>query len=161
MKTLVDILTTIAAGLMFGVLLSLAVSTCHAREFKLLEVQEVSIDYKSFMRNGNSPYMTNGSTLNKEVDLNINTDFLRYFYVNNRVWSLVDQHQFRWVGLNAQIGARLTSFLDIGFEHFSQHTLDRQYYFKDITGDRFPVYDAITLKIYLFKRDPRDTIFSF
>lgn len=59
--------------------------------------------------------------------------------------------QFRLVGLQTRLGIRLSSYVDFGFYHFSQHLLDYQY---PMGG--YPVQDAFEFKIYLMKRPKRE-----
>lgn len=127
-------------------------------ELKLLDLNTVNIEYKNFTPNTHSVYMTDGSILNKGLNLNINTDVLRFGYINQTVWSLTDQHQFRWVGWNYHIGLRVLSYLDVEWEHFSRHILDKEYPYKATQHQRFPVEDSINFRIYLFRRDKKEAL---
>lgn len=120
------------------------------------KLDEVRIDARQYMKNGHTPYMTNGSVLNKGLDLHINNDVLRYMYINNMIWSLADQHQFRWVGWNYKIGACIMPFLDLEVDHFSRHVLERAY---SVKGEKFVVEDSIGFRLYLYRASPGVSIF--
>lgn len=124
------------------------------------ELEEVKINAKHFLPNGADPLLTEGSRQNKEINLHLDVNVLRYGYINNRVWGLADQHQFRWIGLNYQYGVRVLPFLDIQAEHFSRHILDKTYPYK-ASGDRFPVEDSIGINLYLYTKQPRETLISW
>lgn len=129
------------------------------KEYKLINTTEVFIDFKNYFRNGHNPLMPEGSVLNKGVDLNIKTDIDRYFYLNNKVWSLADQHQFRYIGWNWIGGVRLLPQIDLEYEHFSKHILDKEYPYK--AQGRFPVEDSINIRFYLYRSDDKPSLLLF
>ncbi len=142
------------------VALCLIASASQASEYHLIDTREVYVNAKQFLPNGYSPYMSQGSELNKGIDLHIKTDVLVVGYVDQMVWSLIDQSQFRWVGWNYKIGIRTLSFLDIEYEHFSRHVLDRTNPFMTY-GARFPVEDSIGVNIYLYRKDRPPVLSDF
>jgi hypothetical protein len=148
-------LSYLATGLLFFSFIA-GIKSADAKEFKLLEHQETSLNIKNYFPNGHNPLMPEGSILNKGLDLDLKTDLLRYGYWNNKVWSLADQHQFRWIGWNYQFGIRILPFLDVEYEHFSKHILDKQYQYK--TQGRFPVEDSVNVKLYLYRKDKADSL---
>lgn len=135
-----------------------ALSAISKADFSLLngfvDHRRTSITAKKFLPNGFSPYMQNGSTLNAGLDLDIETDILAVGYFNNKVWSLVDQSAFRWVGWNYQVGIRILPFVAVEYEHFSKHILDKVNPFME-QGNRFPVEDSVNIKLDLYNKNYR------
>lgn len=123
-----------------------------------LKTREMFINTRKFFPNGNTPYLTKGRDLGYELNINHNIDVFKLGYFNYKVWSLTDQTQFRWVGLNFKAGIRLTSIIDIEYEHFSKHILDDEYPYK-AQGNNFPVEDSIGVNIYLMRDKPNASIF--
>lgn len=121
--------------------------TCKADEY--VDLRELSVTGKSYLPNGYNPLMPEGSQLNKGLNVNMKVDFLTNFYWNNMIWSLTDQHQFRWVGLNTQAGVRILPYISLEYEHFSKHILEKEFQFKE--QGRFPVEDSINVIFYLHR----------
>src|SRR4051812_6992094 len=117
---------------------SLTFSLCAHGAIHPIEFQELKLNVKQILPNGHDPLMTNGSLQNKEFNVVFKTDVLKYGYWNNRIWSLADQHQFRWIGLDFQTGVRLLPFMDLEYGHFSKHIMDAQYPYRE-TGARYPI----------------------
>lgn len=145
-------------GLLLGILIGFFSCLELARaDFRLIEMDETYINFKQYLPNGYSPFLPPGSTLSRGVDLQLNTDVLAVGYVNNKVWSLMDQHQFRAVGWNYQVGVRLNSFIDVEYEHFSRHVLDAPSPTLSV-GQKYPVEDSINIKFYLFRADKKPAV---
>lgn len=154
-------------GFLLGLLIvsGFFAAACNAREFSLIELEEVKITYMSFFPGGRDPLISyNGlpdRSPGKQLDLRIDTTVANYFYWTNTVHSLTDQYastghegQFRVVGLNMILGLRVASFLDIYYYHFSKHLLDAVY-----APGGFPVVDSIGFNLYLFRKDKKDSLF--
>ncbi len=127
-----------------------------AREFKLIELRETTIAYRSFLPGGSDASITDNGlsnkTLGEEVNLHVNVDFARYFYLNNRVHGTTDKDattgeggQFRMIGWNYSLGVRLSSYLNVEYEHHSQHALDHT------LPRHFPLEDSIGFKLFIYK----------
>lgn len=121
-----------------------------ADDWRLLDPKETSLEVKQFLPGGRDPLLTDGEKPNKEFDANFNTDVLKYGYWNNRIWGLEDQGQFRAVGWNWSLGVRLSRYLDVGYEHFSRHMLDRD---TPPSWGGYPLSDSVNIKVYLYRRD--------
>lgn len=125
-----------------------------ADEFKPIEMQDVYVNYKQFFQGGRDPLITNngldGRLLDKELNLHFDMDVLKYGYWHNMVHSMTDQDerghgQFRVVGWNFQAGVHLGSYLDVQYEHYSQHLLDASLPYA------FPVQDSIGIVLHLYR----------
>lgn len=122
----------------------------------MIDLREVSIDYRNYFPGGRDPLITSNGLPNrgigKGLDVNINSDILDWVYWNNRINSKTDYDtvghggQFRLVGWETAFGVHLSSYVDIGYYHHSQHILDAAYKY-----DNYPVEDAIQIKLYLYR----------
>lgn len=162
-KGMVFSVSTVMLAMILGFLL--ATSLARAGDFQLLYLNELSFDVKSYMDGGHYPTITDnglygGRLLDKELNLTVKTDIMRYFYWDSTIHSMTDrtkdkQHgQFRTVGLEFGFGVRLSSSVEFGYYHFSEHMLDASFPW------HFPVRDAVQLKVYLYRaKGERETIF--
>jgi hypothetical protein len=71
------------------------------------------------------------------------TDGLGILYNSSKISSTVDQSQFRYVGLDTEIGLNTTLGFQIYYRHFSGHVLDA------VMTDRFPQENVIGLRFNL------------
>ena len=149
----------------FFILLSLLSSISYAEEFHFVDLDEVSVKYISFFPGGRDPLITNNGLLDRELgkllNLNIKTTIFKYGYWNSLVHSYTDAYstthfdgQFRSVGLNMELGIRITPFLDVFAWHYSQHLLDTS----SINVGGFPVQDGIGINLYLYRKEMHDSI---
>lgn len=129
---------------------------CYA-DYHIIDLKELSIDYKNYaMVNKNARNSLIYPEPPKEaINVNINMDFATYFYWNNVIESLTTDGQYRSIGLQTQIGVRLSEHLELGYYHHSQHLIDRQHSYMD----KYPVEDAVQIKLYLYKSNNRESIF--
>lgn len=123
------------------------------------QLDELSMTYRDFLPQGRDPLVTQNGLPNRglgqELILTLNTDVLRFGYFNNSVHTRTDKPvveggpagQFRTVGWQFEGGLRLTSWLQGGYHHHSQHEMDNVLGFGE-----FPVEDAIEVKIFFFKQ---------
>lgn len=118
----------------------------------VLELQEVDVTYKNYIY-ARDPLFFQGPPKD-HLSLNVNTDVLKYMYWNTYVHGTSDDAQYRRVGLNMTLGARITSMFNVQYEHHSQHLLDSTY-----PHMKFPVEDSIGVKIKLFSKEKKEGIF--
>jgi len=154
---------TVMLAMVLGFLL--ATSLARAGDFHFLELNELSLDLKSYMDGGHYPLITDnglygGRLLDKELNMTVKTDILHYLYWDSTIHSMTDrtkdkQHgQFRTVGLEFGFGVRLSSSVEVGYYHFSEHMLDASFPW------HFPVRDAIQVKFFLYRaKGQRETVF--
>jgi hypothetical protein len=138
-----------------GMFLLLSLLSGHARAGSLLEISDLSISFKNFLPYSRDPLVTSNGLpdrqMGQEVALNMNFDIARYFYLNNRVHSFTDEKkgggfgQFRTVGWEFTLGARLMSSLHVSYYHHSQHMLDYSYPF-----EAYPLQDAVGVTLILY-----------
>ena len=72
-------------------------------------------------------YMKDEQAAKYDVNLGLDLEFPATFYYNNKVVSTTDDNQFRFVGLNFEVGARPFNGIDLYIQHFSGHALDESY----------------------------------
>lgn len=111
---------------------------------------EVSVKYQQLLPGAVDPMITYGPVsqrLDKELNLVVNSEVLKYGYWDNTVHSETDQSQFRKIGWELQLGVHATRFLDVFYEHYSQHLLDYS------SKEAFPRQDGVGIKLYLYRGD--------
>jgi hypothetical protein len=142
-------------ALIVGVV-TLAVLLCRmsdAAEWHVIDLDGVYVNYKQFMPGGRDPLVTEnglGHHMDKELNLHFDSTILKYGYWNNMVHSMTDEDvnghgQFRVVGWNFQLGAHLCKYLDVQYEHYSQHLMDAQLPYG------FPVQDSVGIVLHLYR----------
>ena len=82
-----------------------------------------------------------------DLNLGLNLDILNNFYFDNKVVSLTNQNQFRFVGWHFESGFSAGGF-DVYFRHFSGHTLDRY-------NGEFPQDNTVGIRFNLIGRGRR------
>lgn len=146
-------------------LLLLFTTAAYTYDDSMFELEEIRIDYMQFRPGSRDPLINQlpNRELGNLLDLNITTSLFKYGYWKSLVHSYTDQYadshsfgQYRVIGLNMEVGVRLTSFLDVFAWHYSQHTLDNVSY-----PGGFPVQDAYGIHIYLLDKNKHNTIFNF
>ncbi len=146
-------------------LVCIYLSQAQASDWKLLELKDATIEYKSFFAGGYRPTLNGNGLENrqpgKEVILYLHTDIARYFFFNNRIHGGTDEMkdtgaagQFRDVGWNFQFGVRPSKYVTLQYEHHSQHMLDYA------SPNRFPVEDSIGFQLHIL-RDARPSATVF
>lgn len=134
-----------------------------ADAFDVFQVREVTVVYRIYQPGSVNPLVTQnpllpGREIDKGLDLEINTDLLKYLYWDNTVHSLTDRSaldgsgQFRKVGLEWRLGVDLGRVwkalpLSVGWWHYSEHLLETQWGL-----GHFPVSEAVEIRIRLYKR---------
>lgn len=130
----------------------------HTDDWHIVDLSELSIDYKNFaMVNPNGhDVMTYPDPPKESVNLNIKTNILTYGYWDSTVESWTTDSQYRAIGLETRLGVHVSTHLDLGIYHHSQHELDRG---TQLNLGHFPEEDAVELKIYLYREATRQTLF--
>lgn len=126
-----------------------------------IEVNEVSLTYRSFFSGAVDPLITEnaylpGHSLDKELNLQLNSSLLTYLFWNNTIHSMTDASpsatgQFRMVGWEFNFGFDISKVnrslpLSISYYHYSRHVLDTE-----SSLGHFPVADGIEVKLWLLK----------
>lgn len=125
-----------------------------AHAWELIEMQDVYVNYKQFLPGGRDPLITGngipGQLMDRELNLHMDMDVLRVGYWHNMVHSMTAKDkdgggQFRVVGWNTQVGVHLCTYLDVQYEHYSQHMLD------GTLPNGFPVQDSVGIVLHLYR----------
>jgi len=144
--------------LLFVLGLLLIVASRADASYRLIELRELSIDYKNYAwLNPNARHPLLYPEHPKEgVDLNLKTDLFDWFFWDNSIKSLTTGSQYRTVGLETRFGVYVSDYLNVGYYHQSQHLLERSHH----SIPKFPVEDAVEFKLYLYRDRPaRDSMF--
>lgn len=155
------VLTALIKVLLLVIILLLFDKACMAGS--IFELNEVSLEYKAFSDGSFNPLIDNNGLTNKRLDkelnLYVNTTLFKYGFINNKIHSYTDRDengnpgQFRLVSWNYSLGVHITYFLDLSYEHKSEHLLDSTFPY------HFPLENSINIKIYLYKDKPFNSIF--
>lgn len=138
-----------------SVVLAFLLLTKATRADDFIEVDKLSVNYRLFRREGIEPMITYDGLnrqLDKGLNLNLDTTIMGYVYWNSSVLTMTDYDpvakygQFRTIGLQMQLGLRITEWLDVGYFHLSRHLMDTP----QVNGQSFQQTDALelTLKLY-------------
>lgn len=134
--------------LMLVVLLTL---TPQIAKSDVLNLDEVYINYKSFVGETRNPYLQipglEDHSLQNELNLNINMTIVDHFYWDNTIHSLNDG-EYRVIGWNYRIGVHITDYIDFGRNHFSEH------YINFVSPYGFPLQNSWELNLYLYRSKP-------
>lgn len=115
-----------------------------------LSVTDLSLDFVQYFPKGRSPLVTGNDLPNRELGQRIGVNFelaTGPFYWGNRVQGVTDRDrdvgggQFRQVGWQFEVGARLIPQIDVFYYHHSQHVLDHEY------KPGFPVEDGVGFRL--------------
>lgn len=123
--------------------------------WRLIEADEVSIKYRDFVHPGRNAYIY-PEPLKDGVALNLNTTFLDLFYWNSTIDALTTPAKYEFVSLTTEVGLRVTENIQIFFQHFSGHLLDRE---QSYLG-KYPVNDSVGFNLILYSAGKRrETVF--
>jgi hypothetical protein len=137
-------------------LLSLLFSTEAKADF--FELSEVYLNYQNYalVNSGQKSLLVYPESPKEAININLNMNlFYGYMYAQSNIETYTTSAQFRSVGLQERIGFYLTDSIEIGFNHHSQHTLDRSIPYMN----GFPSEDCVEFRLYLFKRNSHNSIF--
>lgn len=143
-----------AASLLLFVLMSLFGKYADA---DLIELNELSINYRNYAVLGDKQrnLLIYPESPKEGIDLGMKLDLLDVIYSDSKIESLTTSSQYQGVGLDTRLGIRITQSTELGIWHHSQHVLDR----KQGNIGKFPSENAIELKVFIFKRDRRLSLF--
>lgn len=119
-----------------------------------IQLDTAKVDYRRFM--GESTTFNFPSYQKDRLGLTLDSNIATYGFWRNRVHGTTDQFGFRWIGYNFDFGIRVAPFLDVLYEHHSQHLLDDA----DPASRHFPLEDSVGVSIYLFSKEPRKSLFQ-
>jgi len=131
-------------------------------DIKLVEIKDLYIEFKQFTPDSRNPMITNNGIPNrimdKEINLHLDMDILRYLYFENMIHSMTDAPidggcgQFKVIGWNFRVGIHIWKYIDLQFEHYSQHSLD------NVLPFNFPMENSIGVKIYIYRKNWNNNI---
>lgn len=116
---------------------------CYADALKL---QELSLQYNRLLP-GNRILLIAPESGKEKLSLGLKTDVFKVLFADFNVAAYTSQSQYRSIGLQMDLGVRLTPWLQVGYYHQSQHVLDRP----NALIQGFPVEDAVAVKLFLYR----------
>lgn len=134
------------------ILLLLLSTQALAKDYKLIELDSLFIDYKKFDSSNRDPYFYN-STKYEELSINVTTDIAGFIYWDSMVHGDTNHSKYEEVGLETRLGIRLTQSIEVGYYHHSRHLLDDTFPYQG-----FAVDDAFQIKIYLYNNTKRKAL---
>jgi hypothetical protein len=115
-----------------------------------IQLDEVSVDWMHYHPYSRSPYFYD-SQMKDGIAIHMNSDMLfDYLYWDNTVHTDTDDTQFHTVGWKFELGAHVTSFLNLYYHHHSQHIMDGQ-----LPYMKFPSEDSYGITINIYNARPR------
>ncbi len=113
-------------------------------------LDEMYVDYQNhaLINKNNRNSLLYPEATKETLDLTIKTSVLVFGYWNSKVKSWTTDAQYRAIGLELEFGVHLSDSLDIYYRHESDHLLDRHHSYMT----KYPVADAIGIRLFLFKR---------
>lgn len=112
----------------YWILVCLSIQTVLGNDLSdFAKIKKLYIETERRVMTNRSFYFNNPESVTNDLNLGLDIEFPKTIYYNNRVVSATDQNQFRFVGLEFEVGARPFKGVETYFKHFSGHALDDQF----------------------------------
>lgn len=150
------IITYILTILIMVLACALAVQDADASDFHLLQLDELSVDYRNFavLNDKARNLLTYPESPKEGVNLNLNSSIAKVVYWNSTIEAMTTGAQYKSIGLLMGLGVRISPYVEVGYLHHSQHVLDGRHPYM-----KYPVEDSLTLKLYFYRVDkPNNTL---
>jgi len=123
-----------------------------AQALDVVSLREARIDYRNYniISSYNRPLLIYPEVAKEGIILHVNTDILKYGFWDNSVEALTTDAQYRSIGLQFNLGLRITPWLDVSYWHHSQHVLERV----SSPVSPYPFEGALQFSIKLYQRGP-------
>jgi hypothetical protein len=131
----------------------------HYAKADVVKLDELTLTYRNYawLNENNRPLLIYPESAKEALNLQTNIDLFKAGYFDSTVESLTTGAQYRAVGLQLNLGVRVTPEISIGYWHHSQHVLDRSQY----ESRPFPVEDAVELRWTIYHARPtRGSLFQ-
>jgi len=125
-----------------GIMLILLISNASAKDE--VKLDELYIEAEKAVLSNRSYYLLPGEQKRHELSFGMRFNYNDKFYNKLKVRSITGTSQFRFIGLDNELGMNYKVF-QIYFRHFSGHALDTQY------NRRFPEDNSIGVRIHLLR----------
>jgi hypothetical protein len=128
-----------------------------ADSWHLMQLDSLTLDYKNYgwLNDKNRNALLYPESVKESVKLSMNLNILLAGYLNQSVNGLTTDAQYRGVIYDLELGAHATELFDVYYSHESSHLFDRHHSFMN----KFPVEDAIGIRLNIFRSDKVITIF--
>lgn len=122
--------------------LSMARAELRGKENWFIQVDELSLTYKKYQPSSRHP-LFHDSKMKEGIELTMNNDLgFGLLFWDNVIHSATNSGQYYLIGWQFKLGIHVTEFLDLQYEHHSQHVLDSAYPYM-----KFPVEDSLGFKL--------------
>ena len=141
----------VIAGLFLLAFVELCFLSCTARaeSFRILEADEISIDYLKIADYRHGYYVDDMERFNHGANFNLNLRLCKYAFVENRLHFLGTESQIRAVGWEYRAGFDIGKYLQVFHYHHSQHILERE---AANEGYRFPLENMYGVRLFFHRR---------
>ena len=130
-------------------LLILLISNCFSRDLRdHVKVDSLYIEMDKHIKSNRSFYLPEDESPGESFNLGFDLDISKNLYLDSKVSSSTNGHQFRFISLDSEIGFSKYN-VDLYIKHFSGHTLDAS------LGRRFPESNAIGIRLNLIGKGRR------
>lgn len=116
-----------------------------AYAFDVLKLDDASVQYEKLHPSARHPMFT-FSRPKERISVRLDTSVLDHFYWNSYVHGTSDESQYRFIGLEMEVGLRVTKWASVHARHHSQHLLDTTYAY-----GKWPVEDALGFTLHLYR----------
>jgi hypothetical protein len=136
-------LRTLAKVGLIATVMGINFDECFSKETsKMVTINKLYLEgEKNVMANRNY-FLPQDESPKYNLNLGLKLDVHRFLYLDNKVSSTTNDNQFRFVGLESEIGASKFG-ADLYFSHFSGHLLDAH------SARRFPQENVIGVRFNL------------
>lgn len=124
-------------------------SVANAKEFKLLDVDEVSVDLYKVTHYSDPYWEPYDQTISKGATLNLNLSAVKYVFWEGQIQMLGNDSQLRYGGLQFRTGIHLGHYIDAFYMHHSEHIFDDG----PVNPNwKFPDLDAVGVRFYFLRK---------
>lgn len=106
----------------------------------LVEVEDLYIETEKRILANREFYLVNQHEARYDVNLGMNFQLPYTLYFNNKVNTITDHSQFRFVGYTFETGIEPFKGIEVYYQHFSGHGLDESF------PQDFPQYNKIGIR---------------
>ena len=125
----------------YGIILFSISFTIQAQDLsRFIKTKRLYIETERRVVTNREYYLRDRRDATYDVNLGLDLELPQTVYYNNKVTSITDSNQFRFIGLDFEVGMRPFEGIDVYFQHFSGHALDESY------PEQFPQRNKIGIR---------------
>jgi hypothetical protein len=128
--------------LLYTLLLSQLVNSSDLQ--RIVKLKKVYIETEKHVKSNRSYYLNNQNSAEYDLNLGLDFDLPANMYYTNKVVSITDDSQFRFIGLHFELGGNIIDNMQFYLRHFSGHAMD------DSFKQDFPQDNTIGIRFILY-----------